>query len=144
MAVDVGICWQRATLSDRDAREHAWGHAHCSSESWNGTKAGRASTGVGKSVCSESASDVDSSELDEGWRRLDAVMALVRCERSGTTGVDWAASGVIAVRGKGWPDGIAGSCADLPTTVRTQLGVLNADSGKSNRWFLSSSTCVLT
>ena len=107
MAVDVGICCgSGATLSDRDAREHAWEHAHCSSESWNGTKAGRASTGVGKSVCSESASDVDSSELDEGWRRLDAVMALVRRERSGTTGVDWAASGVIAARGTGWPDGI--------------------------------------
>ena len=107
MAVDVGICCgSGATLSDRDAREHAWEHAHCSSESWNGTKAGRASTGVGKSVCSESASDVDSSELDEGWRRLDAVMALVRRERSGTTGVDWAASGVIAARGTGWPDGM--------------------------------------
>ena len=95
-----------ATLSDRDAREQAWVHAHCSSESWNGTKAGRASTGVGKSVCSESASGVDLSELDEGWRRLDTVMALVRRERSGTTGVDWTASVVIAAWGTGWPDGI--------------------------------------
>ena len=89
VAVDVGICGAYAEAGAREARGHAWGHAHCSSESWKGTKAGRASAGVGKSVCSESVSEVYSSEkIDEGRRlRLGAVMALVT--RVATTGMDW-------------------------------------------------------